>query len=75
PDNTGDQPLRIGANSLNEDKFFTGDIDEIRLWNRALNMSEIKDSYEDNKFNNTGQILFLSYGDYLNSEGKPTYIK
>ena len=75
PDNTGDQPLRIGANSLNEDKFFTGDVDEIRLWNRALNMSEIKDSYEDNKFNTTGQILFLSYGDYLNSEGKPTYIK
>ncbi|HEY6587242.1 MAG TPA: LamG domain-containing protein, partial [Nitrososphaeraceae archaeon] len=75
PDNTGDQPLRIGANSLNEDKFFTGDIDEIRLWDRALNMSEIKDSFEDNKFNTTGQILFLSYGDYVNSEGKPTYIK
>ena len=38
-------------------------------------MSEIKDSFEDNKFNTTGQILFLSYGDYVNSEGKPTYIK
>ena len=24
PDTTGEQPLRIGANSLEEDKFFTG---------------------------------------------------
>ena len=45
PDNTGDQPLRIGANSLNEDKFFTGDVDEIRVWDRALNESEAKDTY------------------------------
>ena len=75
PDNTGDQPLRIGANSLNEDKFFKGDVDEIRVWNRTLNDSDVKDTYSDNKFNTTGQILFLSYGDYANSEAKPTYIK
>lgn len=62
PDNTGTQPLRIGANSLNEDKFFTGDVDEIRLWNRALNMSEIENGYLENKFNPTGQVLFLNYG-------------
>ena len=42
PDNTGDQPLRIGANSLNEDKFFKGDVDEIRVWDRALNESEAR---------------------------------
>lgn len=75
PDNTGDQPLRIGANSLNEDKFFKGDVDEIRVWNRTLNDSDVKDTYSNNKFNTTGQILFLSYGDYANSEAKPTYIK
>jgi hypothetical protein len=75
PDQTGDQPLRIGANSLNEDKFFTGDVDEIRVWNRALNSSEVEDSYGNNKFNTTGQKLFLSYGDYVNSKAKPTYIK
>ncbi len=71
PDNTGTQPLRIGANSLNEDKFFTGDVDEIRLWNRALNMSEVEQAYLENKFNPTGQVLFLNYGEYTNSEGKP----
>lgn len=75
PDITGDQPLRIGANSLNEDKFFKGDVDEIRVWDRALNESEAQDAYSNNKFNTTGQTLFLSYGDYANSEAKPTYIK
>lgn len=75
PDNTGDQPLRIGANSLNEDKFFKGDVDEIRVWDRALNESEAQDAYSNNKFNTTGQTLFLSYGDYANSEAKPTYTK
>lgn len=72
PDNTGTQPLRIGANSLNNDKFFTGDVDEVRLWNRALNMSEIENAYLENKFNTTGQVLFLNFGEYTNSEGKPT---
>jgi hypothetical protein len=66
PDNTGDQPLRIGANSLNEDKFFKGDVDEIRVLDRALNESEAKDTYSGNKFNTTGQKLFLSYGDNTN---------
>ena len=41
PDNTGDQPLRIGANSLDEDKFFIGEIDEVRVWNRGLTDYEI----------------------------------
>jgi len=66
PDTTGDQPLRIGANSLNEDKFFKGDVDEIRVLDRALNDSEAKDTYSGNKFNSTGQELFLSYGDNTN---------
>jgi len=71
PDNTGTQPLRIGANSLDEDKFFTGDVDEIRVWNRALNMSEVEQAYLENKINPTGQVLFLNYGEYVNSEAKP----
>jgi hypothetical protein len=71
PDNTGTQPLRIGANSLDEDKFFTGDVDEIRVWNRGLNMSEVEQAYLENKINPTGQVLFLNYGEYVNSEAKP----
>ncbi|MDR4512932.1 MAG: LamG domain-containing protein [Nitrososphaeraceae archaeon] len=68
PDTTGTQPLRIGANSLDEDKFFTGDIDEIRIWDRPLSQSEVEDAYIDNNFNSTGQKLFLSYGAYTNKD-------
>ena len=63
-DNTGTQPLRIGANSMNLDKFFTGDIDEIRVWDRPLTLSEVEKAYTDNKFNTTGQVFLLSYGGY-----------
>lgn len=48
PDSTGDQPLRIGANSLEEDKFFTGYVDEVRIWDSGLTNNEIKDIYEEN---------------------------
>jgi len=68
PDTTGTQPLRIGANSLDEDKFYTGDIDEIRIWDRPLSQSEVEDAYIDNNFNSTGQKLFLSYGAYTNKD-------
>jgi hypothetical protein len=43
PDMTGNQPLRIGANSLTIDDIFKGEIDEVGLWNRALTTSEISD--------------------------------
>ncbi len=42
PDTTGDQPLRIGANALDESKFFTGNVEEVRVWNRALTDKEVK---------------------------------
>ncbi|HLN36085.1 MAG TPA: 6-bladed beta-propeller, partial [Nitrososphaeraceae archaeon] len=64
PDNTGTQPLRIGANSLEEDKFFNGAVDEIRVWNRGLSDEEIKQVYSNNT-NNTevkdGQVLHLDF--------------
>ena len=45
PDSSGNQPLRIGANSLSVGDIFVGDIDEVGVWNRAIggvsNPSEI----------------------------------
>ena len=64
PDNTGTQPLRIGANSLEEDKFFNGALDEVSIWNIGLSGKEIKQVYSDNA-NNTkvknGQVLHLDF--------------
>ncbi len=46
PDSTGDQPLRIGANSQAISNFFTGTIDESRLWKGvALSDQQVKDAF------------------------------
>ncbi|HJU59585.1 MAG TPA: LamG domain-containing protein, partial [Nitrososphaeraceae archaeon] len=62
PDTTGDQPLRIGANSLDESKFFAGNIDEVRVWNRGLTDKEISEIYSNNAFDSKGQIIYLKFG-------------
>src|SRR5918999_659562 len=64
PDNTGIQPVRIGANSLElvdgkGDGYFVGRIGEIRLWNRTLSAEEVSAAYNSGLFNTTGQILYL----------------
>ena len=41
PDSTSKNPLRIGANSAIVNNFFTGNIDEIGIWDRALDQTEI----------------------------------
>ena len=41
PDKSGNQPLRIGASSLSVRDIFVGDIDEVGVWNKALDSSEI----------------------------------
>mgnify|MGYP001617367703 FL=1 len=52
--------LRIGYDAA-EDKYFNGSIDEIKIWNRILNLSEIKASYSAgiNSYSNN----FTSLGD------------
>ena len=41
PDTNGNQPLRIGGNSLSMGDIFKGDIDEVGVWSKALSSSEI----------------------------------
>ena len=38
----GDGPLRIGGNSIWGNEFFAGQIDEVRIYNRALSATEIQ---------------------------------
>jgi Concanavalin A-like lectin/glucanases superfamily/Calcineurin-like phosphoesterase len=66
PDTTGDQPLRIGANSLDEDKFFIGDIDEVRVWNKGLTNSEIVEISSKGTFNTIGQIYYEDFKNIFN---------
>jgi predicted phosphodiesterase len=65
PDSTGDQPLRIGANSLEEDKFFTGYIDEVKIWDRGLTNNEIKYIIKENTnriYAKDGLVLYHNFG-------------
>ena len=61
PDSTGKEPLRIGANSLENDKYFTGYIDEVRVWNRGLTNEETSQIYTNNTFNSKGQVVYLDF--------------
>ena len=61
PDNTGTQPLRIGANSLEEDKFFNGALDQVRIWNRSLTASEISNASNNNISSSINPIVYLDF--------------
>ncbi|MGD1834533.1 MAG: LamG domain-containing protein [Nitrososphaeraceae archaeon] len=56
PDNTGKQPIRIGANSLTEkgkiNGNFTGQLDDIHIFDKALTKIEIEDLYKRESSNN-----------------------
>ena len=61
PDNTGNQPVRIGANSLSPKGFFDGYIDETRIWNRALSPTEVVEAYNNGIFSTIGLVLHLPF--------------
>src|SRR5215213_1118995 len=73
PDNTGTQPVRIGANSLRlvDGKgggYFIGSIGEIRVWNRTLSAEEVSAAYNNGLFNTTGQVLYLPFSSQNKSQ-------
>ena len=62
PDTKGNQPLRIGANSLDLDKYFKGEVDELRIWNRGLAINELSEIYTNRNFTTNGQVEYLNFG-------------
>jgi phospholipase C len=81
PDTTGIQQLIVGANSLHRDNFFSGYIDEVRIWNRTLGYSEVLNGYRNNDFNTDKQFVYLSFDDGktnaagANANGKSVQLK
>ena len=61
PDKTGVQPVRAGANSLLVNNFFSGNIDEVRIWNRAVTATEVTNQFNSGSFNTNGQVLYLPF--------------
>jgi phospholipase C len=63
PDTSGIQQIKVGANSLHRDNFFSGYIDEVRVWNRTLGDSEVLNGYRNNDFNTDKQFVYLPLDD------------
>ena len=62
PDTKGNQPLRVGANSLDLDKYFNGEVDEVRIWNRGLAINELSEIYTNRNFTTNGEVEYLNFG-------------
>ena len=61
PDNSSARTLRLGANALFDKHYFIGNIDEIRVWNRALAATEVTNGYTSGIFNTTGLVIFVPF--------------
>jgi hypothetical protein len=63
PDTSGTQPARVGANSrvTPPGEFFTGQVDEVRVWNNDLTAQQVADATAGTSFNTGEQVLYLSF--------------
>ena len=63
PESSGTKPVRIGANSrvTPPGNFFTGNIDEVRVWNDDLTAQQVANAFAGS-ISTAGQILYLPFG-------------
>ena len=63
PESSGTKPVRIGANSriTPPGNFFTGNIDEVRVWNDDLTAQQVANAFAGS-ISTAGQILHLPFG-------------
>jgi hypothetical protein len=61
PETIGTKPVRVGANSrvTPPTNFFTGEIDEVRLWNSALTSAQVSSAFGGTFA--SGQVLYLPF--------------
>jgi hypothetical protein len=62
PESTGTKPVRVGANSRVTPptaNFFTGEVDEVRIWNTALNPTEVSNAFQGTF--KPGHVLYLDF--------------
>ncbi len=60
PDYNWNTPLTIGKDSNSNSRYFTGDIDEVRIYNRALTAQEVSDAYNNGIFASDGLVAEIS---------------
>ena len=64
PETSGTKPVRVGANSrvTPPTGFFTGEVDEVRVWSDDLTSSERANALAGTSFNTGEQVLHLPFG-------------
>jgi hypothetical protein len=57
------KPFRVGANPrvTPPGNFFTGEIDEVRVWNDDLTAGEVASAFAGSSFNNADQVLHIDF--------------
>lgn len=63
PESSGTKPVRVGANSRvtpPTTNFFTGEVDEVRVWNNDLTAQQVADAFAG-VFNTDDQVLYLDF--------------
>ena len=60
----GTKPVRVGANSrvTPPGNLFTGQVDEVRVWNDDLTLQQVTDAFAGTSFNTAEQVLYLPFG-------------
>ncbi|MFN4337017.1 MAG: LamG domain-containing protein, partial [Candidatus Nitrosocaldus sp.] len=61
PDYNWNTPLTIGKNSLDNSRYFIGDIDEVRVYNRALTAQEVSNAYNNGTFTVEGLLISATF--------------
>jgi Concanavalin A-like lectin/glucanases superfamily/Calcineurin-like phosphoesterase len=60
----GTRPVRVGTNSRGTpptSNFFTGAVDEVRVWKDDLTATEASNAFAGTSFNTGDQVLYLSF--------------
>jgi hypothetical protein len=60
PDNGGDNPIRVGADSKAVGDYFQGNVDEVRVWRVALTPDQVNDAYHGT-FDTKYQEVYLDF--------------
>ena len=63
-ESSGTKAVRVGANSrvTPPGNFFTGEVDEVRVWNDDLTAQQVSDASAGTSFNIADQVLHLPFG-------------
>lgn len=72
PDLTGTKPIRVGSNSFKPEYYYSGFIDEVRIWNRTLDQPEILKGYVNNTYDQNMQIAHSSFQENERSQRNST---